>query len=160
MTLKATPATKNAILNAIGLKEQLDDGFLYIFSGTAPATANEALNMVTTHTELVMMSESDDGVTGLTFDAPASGVLSKAAAEDWSGTCAFDGFDATTTQTATFFRFCAAGDDGRGAAHATTGYRIQGSVTAVGGGGDLQIGAGTLTDGGVQPIGAFSVSID
>ena len=40
MTLKATPATKNAILNAIGLKEQLDDGFLYIFSGAAPATVS------------------------------------------------------------------------------------------------------------------------
>lgn len=160
MTLKATPATKNALLNAIGLKEQLDDGFLYIFSGTEPATANEALNMATTHTKLAMITVSDDGTTGLTFDAPASGVLSKAAAETWSGTCAFDGFDATTTQAATFFRFCAAADNGRGAADGTTGYRLQGSVTAIGGGGDLQLGTGSLTDGVLQPIGAFSVSID
>ena len=160
MTLKATPATKNALLNAIGLKEQLDDGFLYIFSGTAPATAAEALNMATTHTELAMITVSDDGTTGLTFDAPLAGVISKAEAETWSGTCDFDGFNAATTQTATFFRYCAAGDNGRGAADGTTGYRIQGSVTALGGGGDLQIGSGSLTDGVLQPIGAFSVSID
>lgn len=160
MTLKATPATKNALLNAIGLKEQLDDGFLYVFSGALPATADEALNMVTTHTELLMVSVADDGVTGLTFDAPTGGVVSKAAAETWSGTCDFDGFNATTTQAATFYRFCAAGDNGRGAADGTTGYRIQGSVTAVGGGGDLQIGTGSLTEGNLQPIGAFSYSID
>lgn len=160
MTLKATPATKNALLDAIGLKEQLDNGFLYIFSGTAPATANEALNVATTHTELCRISVADDGVTGLTFDAPAAGVISKAAAETWSGTCVFNGFNAATTQAATFFRFCAAADDGRGVANGTTGYRIQGTVTAIGAGGDLQIGSGSLTDGVLQPIGAFSVSID
>lgn len=160
MTLKATPATKNALLDAIGLKEQLDDGFLYIFSGAAPATAEEALNMATTHTELLKVSVGDDGVTGLTFDAPASGVVSKAAAETWSGTCSFDGFNAATTQTPTFFRYCAAGDNGRGVANASTGYRLQGTVSALGGGGHLQIGSGSLTDGVLQPIGAFSIAVD
>lgn len=160
MSLKATAATKNALLNAIGLKEQLDDGFLYLFSGAVPATADEALNMATTHTELLMVSVDGDGVTGLTFNAPSGGILAKASGEAWSGEAAFDGFNAATTQAATFFRFCAAGDDGRGAAHASTGYRIQGTVSAVSGGGDCQIGDGNLSDGVVQPIGACSFAIE
>lgn len=159
MTLKATPATKNNVL-ADGIKAQLDGGFMYYFSGAVPATADEALNMVTTHTELLKVSKDGDGVTGLTFAAPAGGVLAKNPAEAWSGEAAFDGFNAATTQTATFFRFCAAGDNGRGAAHASTGYRIQGTVSAISGGGDCQIGDGTLSDGVVQPIGACSFAID
>lgn len=158
MALKASTATKNAALNATGIKTQLAAGFLYVYSGAVPATADEALNMVTTHTELLKVSLSG-GATGLTFDAPAAGVLPKAAAETWSGTCAFSGFDAATTQAPTFYRFCAAGDDGRAAANASTGYRIQGTAGGPSSGADLQFGTATLTDGNVQPIGAYSITL-
>ena len=161
MSLKATPATKNALLNAIGLKEQLDDGFLYIYAGAAPASAEAALDMVATHTELVKISVGGDGVTGLTFAAPSAGVLAKTGAENWTGDCDFDGKDdATATLTPLFYRFCAAGDDGRGAADGTTGYRLQGSVGGPSSGADLQLGTATLTNGNTQPIGAFSVTVE
>lgn len=158
--MQLSTATRNAALNTVGIKEQLDAGFLYIYAGTPPVDANVALDMVAVHTELVKISLSG-GATGLTFDAPAAGVLPKAAAETWSGTCTFDGFaEATSTLTPTFFRFCAAGDNGRGVANSTTGYRIQGTVGGPSSGADLQLGTATLTDGNVQPIGAASFTLE
>ncbi len=158
--IKATPASKNAMLNSIGLKEQLDDGFLYIFSGTLPDTAEEALDMVSDHTELLKVSVDGDGSTGLTFETPSGGVLSKTVAEDWTGECTFDGFeDAETTLTPTFFRFCAAGDTGRTLADSSTGYRLQGTVGGPGSGADLMLGVDDLTAGNDQPIGAATITI-
>lgn len=159
MTFIATPASKNGILNSTGVKEQLDLGFLYIYAGPIPATADAALDMVNDHTELVKISVSG-GATGLTFATPSAGVVSKNGGEVWTGTCAFSGADgATSTLTPTFYRFCAAGDDGRGTADASTGYRVQGSVGGPSSGADLQLGTDTLTDGNTQPIGAFSITI-
>lgn len=153
--LKLSTATANGLANAIGLKEQLDGGKLYIFAGPVPETADEALDLVNDHTELCVITVNDSG-TGLTFDAATNGVLGKAAAETWSGTCAFDGADAATTTLApTFYRFCASGDNGRAAANTSTGYRVQGSVGGPNSGADLQLGANTLSDGALQPIGAF-----
>lgn len=158
--LKVSTATANAALNGTGLKEQFDDGFLYIFSGPVPATADEALNMASLHTEIVQISVGGDGTTGLTFAVPSGGVLGKTVSESWTGTAAFDGFgSASSTLTATFYRFCAAGDDGRGAANTSTGYRIQGVVGGPNSGAELQLGASTIANGAVQPIGSFGWTI-
>lgn len=152
MTLKASVATRNAALDGTGVKEQFTLGFLYIFSGDVPATADEPLDMVAEHTQVVKISLNGTA-TGLSFDTPASGVLSKAAAQVWSGTATFDGVDdALTTLTPTFYRFCAAGDDGRGAANTTTGYRIQGTVGGPSSSADLVLGSATIDAGDPQPI--------
>ena len=108
------------------LKAEFDGGRMFWFAGPVPATADEALDMVADHTQLVEMTESGDGVTGLTFQAPSGSAMVKAAAEDWSGLIAFDGAeDAETTLTATFYRFCTDGDTGRGVASAP---RLQGTI--------------------------------
>ena len=157
MSLKPSIATANACANAIGLKEQFDNGFLYLFSGPVPDTASEALDVVTLHTEVVKISVDSDGVTGLDFDAPVGGVLSKAVAQDWTGTAAFDGFDELDPSLApSFYRFCAAADNGRGVADGTTGYRIQGTVGGPSSGADLVLGSATIANAAVQPVGAFS----
>lgn len=154
MTVKATAATLNAALNATGIKEQFAGSFLFIYSGTVPATADEALDMVAAHTELCKISVDGDGVTGLTFGTPAAGVLPKTPSETWTGTNNFDGFAAATSpQAPSFFRLCAASDDGRGLANASTGYRIQGSVGGPGSGKDLVLATSTMADGDPQPIG-------
>ena len=158
MALKETAATKNAALNATGIKPQMALGYLYLFSGTVPATADEALDFVGTHTEIVHITNNSTA-TGITFDAPVSGVLSKAAAETWSGVVAITGFNAASPQAPTFYRLCAAGDNGRLIANATTGYRIQGSVGGPSSGADLQLGTASLTNGNTQAVGAFSYSL-
>lgn len=142
-----------------GVKTSLDGGMLYIFAGTVPADAAAALNMTTTHTQVAVLTESDDGTTGLTFDAAVGGLLVKAAAETWEGTVAFDGKDdGETTLTPTFFRFCASGDDGRGVA---AGPRLQGTVGGPSSGADYRLGATTVTANGTNTVGAavFEVTV-
>lgn len=132
------------------LKGALDGGRLFIFAGTVPATAEEALDMVTDHTELVEMTESGDGVTGLTFEAPSGEGMVKAAAETWEGLIDFDGFESGPgTATATFYRFCTDGDNGRGAA---TDPRIQGTIG--GPESDMPMASAELTDNGTNTLGA------
>src|SRR5690606_8630784 len=124
MSGKNTNDLANTIASAV--RTALNGGFLYLYSGPVPATADEALAMVNDHTEIAKFSDGDDGVTGLTFDEPVNGVLNKAAGEDWRATTSFDGADDGETDLAwSFYRFCQDGDDGRGAA---TGPRVQGTV--------------------------------
>jgi len=115
--LKST-ALKNDCLTSGSLKSLLDGGFLRIYSGTVPATADA---VATGAAELLKFTESDDGTTGLTFATPAvGGVISKNASEVWKGT-------AGATGTATFWRFTVGSDDGLGAAGGSD-YRLQGTV--------------------------------
>lgn len=156
MTLKVSTATANAALNGTGLKEQFDGGKLYLYAGPIPASANDALDMAAAHTEVVVITVGGAG-TGLTFGAPSGGVLGKSSGETWSGVPATDGFQGSQTSLApTFYRFCAGSDNGRGAANASTGYRVQGTVGGPNSGADLQLGSATLSEGVSQPIGAFT----
>lgn len=112
------------------LKLALDGGRMFWFSGPVPANENIALDMVATHTQLVEMTESGDGTTGLTFADPDGVAMTKTAEEVWSGLIEFDGAeDAETTLIASFYRFCGPGDDGRGVA---TLPRLQGTIGAPG----------------------------
>lgn len=141
---------------ATAVRTALNGGFLYLYSGPVPATADEALDMVNDHTEIAMFSESDDGITGLTFDASVNGVLNKAAAEDWRATTSFDGADSAELNLAwSFYRFCPSGDNGRGAA---TGPRVQGTVGGPTSGADLVFGTNTIGNGVEQPISAFGLN--
>jgi hypothetical protein len=145
---------------AAALKTQLDAGFLYLFAGTVPTTAEGALDMVSTHTQIVKISLTG-GATGLTFATPTAAVLSKTVAEVWRGTSAFSGANqANPTLTAAFFRFTTAADDGRGAANPATGYRLQGTVSGPGGAGDLVIGNAVIAPAFLQNIDNFRVILD
>lgn len=160
MTTRTSNATRSAVLNSTGIDEQFNLSFLYIFSGAEPATADEALDMVATHTELVRISNNSTA-TGLTFGTATAGVLSKTGAEAWSGVVTLDGFDEVTDPaTPVFYRLCAAGDNGRGAANATTGYRIQGTVGGPGSGADLVLGAATLSVSATQAVNAYEITAE
>lgn len=96
------------------LKAALDSGKIYIYGGTVPATADEAIS----NTLLMTITKDGDGATGLTFESAATnGVLTKTAAEVWSGA-------AVAAGTATFFRMAATAPT----AASTTDKRIQGTV--------------------------------
>lgn len=88
-------------------------GRLYIFSGTIPESADDALDMMNDHTELVVLTNNDTGGV-ITWTNSGGGVILKTIGEVWEGTNAFDGaYYGPGTQTATFARFCADGDNGR-----------------------------------------------
>lgn len=151
--LLLTPALANLLLAQI--KTQLDGGRLILFAGAVPRSAAEALDLVNVHTELVRIGLNGSG-SGLTFDAPINGVLSKAPTEVWRGTTAFEGAEAAqTTLTPTFYRFCTAGDDGRAVADTLIGVRLQGAVGGPSSGAELRLGIATLTAGNEQPVGDF-----
>lgn len=154
MSGKNTTPLANTVAGAV--RTALNSGFLYLFTGPVPATADEALDMVNLHTQIARFTESNNGVTGLTFDAAVAGVINKAAAEDWRTTTAFSGKDAAQPSLApTFWRFCPAGDDGRGVA---AGARVQGTAGGPTSGADLLFGSNTLGNAVEQPISAFGLN--
>lgn len=92
---KKSTGLANAIAVVGSIKDALDGAFIYVYDGVEPASADAALSG---NTLLMTFSESDDGSTGLTFNATTvSGVLQKTTSEVWKGTVVADG-------TATFFR--------------------------------------------------------
>jgi len=105
------------------VKSALDGGFLYVFAGPVPATADEALDMSTSHTQLAKLSVVGNG---LTFAAPVGNVLPKEPSEEWEGLIEFDGANSEATSLAPgFYRFCSATDDGRGVG---ASVRLQGTA--------------------------------
>ena len=148
----------NAAAIAIGtaLKTTMGTCKLYLFAGAVPANADAALDMATTHTQVAIITNNDTG-TGVTFDTPTNENTSKAAAETWKGSPNFDGKDAAlTTLTYSFYRLCAAGDDGRAAG---TGSRVQGTVGGPSSGADLELGSATIaSSAAAQEIGMYRIT--
>lgn len=156
-----------------GLKAQLDGGFISIYAGPVPDSADDALDTTVTtglHTLLVKIAADavpvDDGATGLTFDAAAaSRALAKNPAETWAGKVQFLGKDQAQAGVgplvATFFRFHKAADTvgefgGSGAGSAAT-PRIQGSVGTSGA--DLILSSVSLSDNGANTQGVASFEV-
>lgn len=132
-------------------KSALDGGTLVLFSGPVPTSPGDPLDMDSLHTQLVVMTNGNDGISGLTFDPPVGDTLSKSEEEVWEGTVSFNGADdSETTLTPTFFRFVTAGDEPTDAA---TGPRVQGTVGGPSSSADLRLGAPTLTDNGSNTAG-------
>lgn len=145
MSLKST-GLANYIAVTGSLKAGLDSGFLMLFSGPVPATADAAIDG--SSVLLCKISVGGDGTTGLTFDGTATaGVLTKTASETWEGTNA-------ATGTATFWRFCEAADAGTAAS--TTAKRLQGTIgTSVAS--EMVLVSAALTAGNNQTISLFQV---
>jgi hypothetical protein len=144
MTVKKSTGLAAHLAVTGSIKAALDDAFIWIYSGTEPATADAALSG---NTLLAKISVGGDGSTGLTFDAtPVNGVLVKTAAETWQGTVVADG-------TASFFRMAATDPS----AASTTEKRLQGDI------GTTMLNALTVTNttfttGDVKPIDQFQIS--
>ena len=160
MAYKLSPELAQASHNGPGLKPALEDTggfFLRIYAGPVPATPGEALNTASSHTLLGITSVNGDGTTGMTFAAAIGAVLRKAAAEDWSGTFAFSGFGAASPSLlATFFRLAPKADT---CLAVGTGPRLQGTITAIGGGGDMERANPTCDNGQPFALSEFVVRI-
>lgn len=137
MTIKASTGLRNKLLVTGSLKATMDLGFIKIYTGTAPATADDAIGAATL---LCTLSVSSGG-TGLSFDTtPVLGVLAKAPAEVWSGVNVAGG-------VATFYRHVAVGDT---AASSTTEARVQGTIGTIGA--DMNLTSTTLSSGATQTM--------
>lgn len=88
MALSLSTGLRNGMLNATGFKEAFTNGVIYIYSGAQPTNADAAVGSGTLLLKITLASGAfsfGSGTNGINFDAPASGVVSKAAAETWSG---------------------------------------------------------------------------
>lgn len=142
--MKVSTGLRNKMLDTGSLKTALALGFLKIYSGAVPASADDAA----TGTLICTVSVGSTG-TGLSMAASAAaGVLAKAA-EVWSGVVAAGG-----PHTASYFRFVAVGDDG---SSSTSQARIQGTVATAGA--DLNLSSTTLASGATQTIDFFNVAL-
>jgi len=125
-------------------------GFLIIYSGSQPASANDAA----TGTRLATIAVSD-GATGLTFELPivVAGTLPKAVAETWSGTAA-------ATGTAGWFRFNElsvdkAGTETASATGGVSNIAMDGSIAVTGG--DINMSNVSVVSGALQSVTVFNI---
>lgn len=157
MALKQSTGLCQALLTTSDFKSIFDGGYLIIYSGSVPATADAADDE---DNILVVVAEDSTpatdwvrpfGGTGGTFDEPVAGVISKAAAEVWEGevrTAAPNGY------VATHWRLVKSDDTG---ASSTTQPRIQGTIGL--GGTDMVVGNTTLVAAANFPVNFFTLSL-
>lgn len=127
-------------------KDAFDGGLIKVYSGTAPATADDAV----TGTLLWTISVNGAG-TGITFESAAvDRSLVKETTETWSG--------ATTAGTASYWRLVASGDTG---VSSTSQKRIQGTCGSTGSP-DLFMSSTTLTTDAstsAKTLASFSITL-
>ena len=130
MAQKMSTALCNQLLDTNPIKTIFASGFVCLYSGPVPATADAGIITGTnTAVKQVVIGAPGPG-TGITFNAAAAaGVIAKNSTETWNGTVA-------NSATITFYRVVTAADDDT----ADSGLiypRIQGTVGA--GGADMNL---------------------
>lgn len=144
MSAKLSTGLRNHVMATGSLKAGLDGGVIYIYSGTPPATADDAL---VGNTLLCTISNNGAG-TGITLDTtPVGGTLPKNPAEVWKGTVG-------ATGAATFYRFAALLDDGL---LSTVEKRLQGTVGTVNA--DLIFSNVNFVSGNTKQVDAYNVAL-
>ena len=142
MIIQLSSSAVNCAMGTYGLKFALEDGEmeLRIYSGTIPASANDAIGGAT------LLAVIRNGASGLTWESTlVNGQLTKNASETWSGV-------ALATATATWGRFVTVADDGSAITDTTAVAfpRIQGDVSTVGA--FINLDNPAMTSGAVQTI--------
>lgn len=143
--MKLSTGLRNSMLGGSGLAAALAGGLVYVFSGTPPSTADDALGTNGVNSLLCTISVNSTGVA-LTFGTPTGAVVLKNSAEAWSGVNALDG-------EATFFRHQLPADTGTSSA---VNPRIQGTVAV--NGADLNFTSTALALGATQTVDYYSIS--
>lgn len=149
MAIRLSEALRNHMLETGSVEAALATGFLIIYSGSQPASADDAA----TGTRLATIAV-DDGATGLTFDPiVTAGTLPKAAAETWSGTAA-------ATGTAGWFRFNElstnkAGTETAAATGGVSNMAMDGSIAVTGG--DINMSNVSVVTAALQTVTVFNI---
>lgn len=140
MAVSLSVALKNYLLGTGELKAALAGGFIYVYTGDVPATADTALTDQTLICKIGSENPPTDDTpaTGLDLGTAASGAIAKDS-DVWIGRVQ-GGVDGVA---ATFFRWVDAADD-PSLAGSGTSYRIQGTCGAQGA--DLNFNPNSFTD--------------
>lgn len=150
MTMKMNTGLKNNLLD--DLAARLGGGVIRVFSGAQPSSSDLAetgthLLTITLGAGAFVADTGSGSTNGLTFDAAADGVLSKAAAETWAGDGIADGI-------AGWFRFYPAAD-GMGAS--STKDRYDGYVSTSGA--ELNLSSTTVVTGARTTVTDFDIDL-
>ncbi len=141
MSLKLSTGLRDGMLDTSPFKTLLDASRVKLYSGAAPATADDAEGT------LLVSIGSDNADTHCHFLAAAvSGVLSKNA-DIWSGV-------AGATGTASYFRLVVNTDTG---VLSTTEIRMQGTVGTSGA--DINMSAVSIVSGATQTIDTWDLTM-
>lgn len=143
---------RNEFLKAGGKSyaDALANGVIEIYSGTQPASADDT--EVGSGTLLLTVTLNSGAFTpgsptnGLNLDAAVDGVLSKAAAEVWSGVGVADG-------VAGWFRFY---DNSMVKGASTTAIRIDGAIATSGA--EIVMANTTITTAGTSTLDTFNIT--
>ena len=153
MAERFSTALRNEVLKASGSSyaDALADGIIYLYTGTQPATADATEGTATNLVKITLASgafTSGVSTNGINLAVAASGVLSKAVAETWSGTNLADGvigwgrFYANTVVQGVV---------------TTTGVRMDFAVSQSGA--ELDAGNTTVVTGGTTTISTFTITL-
>lgn len=147
--LRQSTGLRNALAGTTGFASTFANGIIEIYSGTQPATANAAatgtlLGVVTTNGGAFTPGSATNG---LTFAAPASGIVSKSAST-WR-------FTGLATGTAGWFRLKGNALDDNGVS--TTLPRLDGNIANTGG--DMSLSNTAIVTGSPNTIDTFSYEI-
>lgn len=144
--LKASTGIRNHMLATGSAKAALDGGFVHIYEGPEPASADAAIDPLI-HKKLVTIYS--DGVSaGVNLAATAAdGFIEKASAETWTGTV-------LETGTAQFFRHVGPADTG---VLSTTQPRLQGTVARAGA--ELNISSVSLVAAAPQAVNFYTLQL-
>jgi len=140
MALKLSTGLRNDLLGTSDFKTTFTHCKLEYYTGAQPATSDDAA------TGALLLS-FHLGATGLTFDVPSLGVISKAAAETWSAVAA-------ATGTAGYFRLSSLADAN---AQSTTLARLDGAIGTFGA--DLNLTTTAVVTGATHTVSQFDVTI-
>lgn len=150
MSLNFSTGVRQGMANTTGLKEMFAKGAVYMYSGPQPLTADAAVQ----GTLLCIVTASGvtfvpgGGANGLNFDAPVLGVLSKAAAETWTGT-------ASAAGTIGWGRLVANAVDSFGSS--TSLQRIDFSIATTGA--DMNLPSTTVIVGSPVTVDVFEITL-
>lgn len=145
MALRMSTGLVNKLLDTSAFRTLFAGSFIDIFSGTQPASPNDA----PVGTKLATIYSNGSSI-GLSFAAAAAGgILTKTLAEAWSQTAA------TASGTAGYFRLREATDSGL--LLSTTAVRLDGAIATSGA--EMNLGSLTITAGAPVVISSASFTL-
>lgn len=149
MTIKLSTGARDLLASSNGISGMFADGVIYIYSGPQPASPDSAvtgtlLGIVTKDGAAFVFGSPTNGLTWL---APANGVVSKSA-DNWQ-------FDGLAAATAGWFRLMGNPVDNLGAS--TTLPRIDGSIGVTGA--DLNMTNIAIAVSAPNTVDAFALTV-
>jgi hypothetical protein len=142
MAYKTSTGLRNAMLGTSSLSAALAGGFIKIYSGTEPVSADAVASG-----DLLCTISLNSTATGFTMGTAANGTIAKVPGDVLSGEILVSG-------TAGYYRHVGSADDG---SLSTVQPRIQGRVSTTGA--EMNLSNITLLSGETQTVDYYTISL-